>query len=189
MQITPLAIPAVKLLTPRKFGDDRGFFSETYNVRTLAGLGIHDVFVQDNHSLSGPIGTVRGLHFQKPPHAQVKLVRVVRGRIFDVAVDVRHGSPTYGQWVGVELSAANWQQLYIPAGFAHGFCTLEPETEVLYKTSDFYAPEHDAGFHWLDPAFGVKWPVAPADATLSAKDTALPCAADVPPAFQFSAGS
>jgi dTDP-4-dehydrorhamnose 3,5-epimerase len=185
MQITPLAIPDIKLLTPRKFGDDRGFFSETYNARTLASVGIHDVFVQDNHSLSGPAGTVRGLHFQKPPHAQAKLVRVVRGRIFDVAVDIRHGSPTYGQWVSAELSAGNWQQLYIPAGFAHGFCTLTPETEVCYKTSDFYEPQLDAGLHWLDPAFEITWPVSPEAATLSPKDQSLPCLADVSPAFYF----
>jgi dTDP-4-dehydrorhamnose 3,5-epimerase len=185
MQVTPLAIPEVKLLTPRKFGDDRGFFSETYNARTLAGIGIHDTFVQDNHSLSGPVGTVRGLHFQKPPHPQAKLVRVVRGRIFDVAVDIRHGSPTYGQWVGVDLSAENWQQLYIPAGFAHGFCTLESDTEVCYKTSDFYEPRLDAGLHWLDPAFEITWPVSPAAATLSPKDQSLPCLTEVSPAFYF----
>jgi dTDP-4-dehydrorhamnose 3,5-epimerase len=187
MQITSLAIPDVKLLTPKKFGDDRGFFSETYNARTLAGLGVTETFVQDNHSLSGPVGTVRGLHFQKPPHAQAKLVRVVRGRIFDVAVDIRQRSATYGQWVGVELSAENWQQLYIPAGFAHGFCTLEPETEVLYKTTDFYAPELDAGLHWRDPAFDIAWPVAAADATLSAKDLALPCLAAVSSPFSTTA--
>ena len=143
MQITTLAIPDVKLIGPAIHRDARGFFSETFNARALIAAGIDQVFVQDNQSLSVERGVVRGLHFQLQPKAQDKLVRVTRGAILDVAVDIRRGSPTYGRHVAVELSAANWQQLWVPKGFAHGFCTLEPDTEVIYKVTDYYAPEFE----------------------------------------------
>ncbi len=147
----------VQLLLPRRFGDNRGWFAETYNRTTFDGLGITQTFVQDNHSLSVSQFTLRGLHFQLPPRGQDKLVRCIRGRIFDVAVDIRRGSPTYGQWVGVELSAENGHQLFIPIGFAHGFLTLEPDCEITYKCSDTYAPECDGGICW-DSA-GIDWPM------------------------------
>lgn len=183
MNVVALDIPDVKLITPRRFGDHRGFFSEVYNARTFANAGIDIEFVQDNHAFSREAGTLRGLHFQKPPHAQAKLVRVTRGRIYDVAVDIRRGSPTCGRHVGVELSAANWSQLLVPAGFAHGYCTLEPDTEVLYKVDAYYAPEHDAGILWSDPALAISWPVAADKAQLSDKDLRLPLFKDVGPAF------
>jgi dTDP-4-dehydrorhamnose 3,5-epimerase len=170
MDIQSLAIPEVKLIAPKIFRDERGFLSETYNARSFKAAGIDAGFVQDNHSLSRSKGVVRGLHFQAPPHAQGKLVRVTRGAIFDVAVDIRHGSPTFGRHVSAVLSADNWAQLWIPVGFAHGFCTLEPDTEVLYKVTDYYAPECDRGIEWNDPALGIAWPIAPADAILSPKD-------------------
>lgn len=178
----PLA--GLKLITPHKFGDNRGFFSETYNAQMLAELGIHDRFVQDNHSLSVEKGTVRGLHYQKPPHAQAKLVRVSRGGIVDVVVDIRRGSPTYGQHVAEELSAENWSQLYIPIGFAHGFCTLTADTELQYKVSDYYAPASDAGILWNDPALGIIWPSF-AGRQLSPKDLALSCFADIDTPFDY----
>lgn len=171
--VTEYPLAGLKLITPKKFGDNRGFFSETYNAEMLAELGIRERFVQDNHSLSVEKGTVRGLHFQSPPHAQAKLVRVSRGSILDVAVDLRRGSPTYGQHVAVELSAENWHQLFIPVGFAHGFCTLAPNTELQYKVSDYYAPECDGGILWNDPALAIAWPDF-AGAQLSPKDLTLP---------------
>lgn len=172
MQIDDFSIRGLKLITPKKFGDDRGFFSETYNRRLLEEHEIAYDFVQDNQSLSRETGTVRGLHFQTPPHGQVKLVRVVRGSILDVAVDVRVGSPTYGQHVAVELSAENWKQLLIPVGFAHGFCTLEPDTEIAYKVTDYYSAECDGGILWNDAALGIDWPAA-AGSQVSPKDAAL----------------
>lgn len=174
----------VQLLRPRRHGDARGWFTEVYNRDTFAGLGITCVFVQDNHSLSVPVFTLRGLHFQTPPRAQDKLVRCVRGRIFDVAVDLRGGSPTYGQWVGAELSADNGHQLFVPVGFAHGFLTLEPDCEVTYKCSELYAPAHDGGVRW-DGA-GIDWPI-PGDVTpeLSAKDATLPRLADFDSPFDY----
>lgn len=180
-----LAIPEVILVTPAKFGDDRGFFSETYNAQAFCAAGIDATFVQDNQSLSRQKGVVRGLHFQKPPHAQGKLVRVVRGRILDVAVDIRVGSPTFGRHVSAELSADNWQQLWVPAGFAHAFCTLEADTEVVYKVTDYYAPECDAGILWNDPDLAIDWPVDAADAVLSAKDAVLPRLADLGECFRY----
>jgi dTDP-4-dehydrorhamnose 3,5-epimerase len=174
MDVRALDIPDVKLITPKKFGDSRGFFSEVYNGRTFAQVGLTTAFVQDNHSLSAEVGTIRGLHFQRPPHAQTKLIRVVRGAIFDVAVDLRRRSPTFGRHVTAELSAANWAQLYVPAGFAHGFCTLAPDTEVLYKVDAFYAPAHDAGVSWSDPDLGIVWPAVANPPHLSAKDRTLP---------------
>ena len=174
MQVETLAIPEVKVLIPKKFGDRRGFFSEVYSARTLAEAGIDAAFVQDNHSFSALAGTVRGLHFQTPPRAQDKLVRVVRGSVFDVAVDLRRSSPTYGRHVSAVLSATAWNQILIPVGFAHGFMTLEPDTEVLYKVSDYYAPGNDAGLLWSDPGLGIRWPRPESEAALSDKDRTLP---------------
>jgi dTDP-4-dehydrorhamnose 3,5-epimerase len=183
LSVEPTAIPDVKIVSPKRHGDDRGFFSETFNQRSFAEAGLDAVFVQDNHSLSGPAGTVRGLHFQSPPAGQAKLVRVVRGAILDVAVDLRRSSPTYGKHVAVELSADNWRQLWVPVGFAHGFCTLVPDTEVIYKVTEFYSPQHDLGMQWDDPDLGVAWPVAAGAATLSNKDLSLPRFADLAPVF------
>lgn len=177
--ITSLSIPDVKVIVPDRFGDDRGFFSETYSRRVMADAGIEEEFVQDNHSLSAVVGTVRGLHYQLPPFAQAKLVRVIRGAVVDVAVDIRRGSPTFGQHVAVTLSAAAWNQIYVPAGFAHGFCTLEPDTEVVYKVTAYYSRVHDRGISWNDPQLGIAWPVESATAQLSDKDRNQPRLADV----------
>lgn len=174
------------VLTPRRFADDRGWFSETYNARTLAELGIDTVFVQDNHSLSVPAGTLRGLHYQAPPHAQAKLVRVARGAIYDVAVDVRRGAPSYGRWTGVELSADNGRQLLIPTGFLHGFVTLCDDTEVIYKCSDLYAPECDGAVRW--DSCGVDWPLEGRAPVLSGKDTSAPGFADWDSPFTWEGG-
>lgn len=167
-------IPEVKLLDAKRLGDDRGFFSEVYNKRQLLSQGIEIDFVQDNHSLSRDVGTVRGLHFQIPPFAQDKLVRVVRGSILDVAVDIRRGSPTFGRHVSAVINAEKWNQILVPIGFAHGFCTLEPDTEVLYKVSNYYSPEHDRGLLWNDPDLGIDWPVNVRDAVVSARDRTHP---------------
>lgn len=175
----------VTLIKPKRFSDDRGWFSETYSRKATAGLGITDEFVQDNHSLSRPVGTIRGLHFQTPPHGQGKLVRCVRGRIIDYAVDVRAGSPTYGRHVGVELNAENGWQLFVPVGFAHGFITLEPDTEVVYKVTDFYAPDCDGGIRWNDPAIGIDWPLPEGGPALSPKDEKLPLLADWQSPFAY----
>lgn len=183
MDVVSLSIPDVKIIRPRKFQDSRGFFSEVYSARALAGHGIAATFVQDNHSYSAEKGTIRGLHFQVPPFAQDKLVRVVRGSILDVAVDIRRGSPTFGQHVSAVISAADWNQIWVPVGFAHGFCTLEPDTEVIYKVSNFYAPECDRGIIWNDPALGIEWPVAAGEALLSDKDKTHPRLADAPQLF------
>lgn len=170
-------LPGVLILTPRRFGDARGFFSETWNRRTMAGLGVEIDFVQDNHSLSAEVGTIRGLHFQAPPAAQDKLVRCGRGAFLDVVVDIRRGSPTWGRWMGIELSAENGRQLLVPKGFAHGFVTRLPDTEICYKCSDFYAPETEGAVLFSDPAIGIDWGIAPGDAILSDKDrAALPLA-------------
>jgi dTDP-4-dehydrorhamnose 3,5-epimerase len=180
MKVTDTAIPAVKLIQPVRHADHRGFFSETYSVRALADAGIATAMVQDNQSLSRARGTVRGLHLQLPPMAQAKLVRVLRGAILDVAVDLRRGSPSFGRHVAMVLDAASGAQLFIPEGFAHGFCTLEPETEVFYKVSAPYAPALERGVRWNDPSLGIAWPAC-ADATLmSARDRALPLLADQP---------
>ncbi|MFO1091098.1 MAG: dTDP-4-dehydrorhamnose 3,5-epimerase [Hyphomicrobiales bacterium] len=179
MKIEPLALSGVKLITPVRFEDARGYFSETFKESALAEAGIDTRFVQDNQSLSVPAGTVRGLHFQKPPFAQAKLVRVLAGAILDVAVDLRHGSSTYGQHIAVELSAANGLQLLVPVGFAHGFVTRSPDTVVLYKVSAPYSAAHDAGVRWNDPAFGIEWGVPAQGATLSDKDRSLPLLADL----------
>ena len=183
MQIRESRISAVKILIPEKHGDHRGFFSEVYNQQALAEAGIDVDFVQDNHSLSAGKGTVRGLHFQTPPFAQDKLVRVVRGAAFDVAVDLRRESPTYGQHVSVVLSAEAWNQILVPIGFAHGFMTLEPDTEVVYKVSNFYAPDHDKGLLWNDPDLAIPWPLDAGAAVLSPKDGNLPKLAEIDSPF------
>ncbi len=185
MQFEPLHIPGPVLVRPAKLEDARGFFSETYNARLFREAGLPTAFVQDNHSFSAAAGVVRGLHFQLPPRAQGKLVRVVRGAVLDVAVDLRRGSPSFGQYVAVELSAANWRQLWIPVGFAHGFCTLEPDTEVIYKVTDFYDAASERGLAWDDPDLAIPWPVAPADAILSDKDRRQPRLAELPDYFGF----
>lgn len=169
----PTELPGVLLLTPVRHGDTRGYFSETYNKRSFAEAGIDLEFVQDNESLSAEAGTVRGLHFQTPPFEQAKLVRVLSGAVFDVAVDLRAGSPHYGRHTAVRLSAAEGNQLIIPAGFAHGFCTLEPDTKVFYKVDRHYSAAHDAGLLWNDPEIGIEWPVAGEKAVLSDKDRRL----------------
>ena len=174
VKVRGLSILEVKILTPNKYEDSRGFFSEVYNRKTLGEAGIEINFIQDNHSFSEKKGTVRGLHFQTPPFAQDKLVRVVRGSVFDVAVDLRQNSATYGQHVSVVLSAETWNQLLIPIGFAHGFMTLEPDTEVLYKVSNHYSPEHDKGLLWNDAALGIRWPLPADEALLSNKDLQHP---------------
>lgn len=181
MEVNP-----VRLLQPRRFSDDRGWFSETFKEKELQTFGIDVHFVQDNHSLSRMKGTLRGIHFQVPPHAQDKLVRCIRGRIFDIAVDLRKGSPTYGQWVGAELSADNGQQLYVPIGFGHAFVTLEPDTEVIYKVTDYYAPECDGGIRWNDPDISVAWPAALEAPALSAKDAVLPFLAEFDSPFCYN---
>lgn len=185
MDVQALRIPDVKLLTPRRFKDARGFFSETFNARIAKAAGLPETFVQDNHSLSLAKGVVRGLHFQIAPHAQGKLVRVTRGAVLDVAVDIRRGSPTYGQHVSAVLSADNWAQLWIPVGFAHAFCTLEPDTEFLYKVTDYYAPECDRGVRWNDPALGITWPIAESEAIVSDKDARNPTLAELPAYFEY----
>jgi dTDP-4-dehydrorhamnose 3,5-epimerase len=167
-----LEIPEVVLIEPKVFQDGRGFFMETYKFSDFAAFGIAERFVQDNHSRSKK-SVIRGLHYQNPPKAQGKLVRAVVGEIFDVAVDIRRGSPTYGKWVGEKLSSENKRMLYIPPGFAHGFCVLSAEAEVVYKVTEEYAPEHEAGIIWNDPDIGISWPIA--NPIISEKDAALPC--------------
>jgi dTDP-4-dehydrorhamnose 3,5-epimerase len=183
MQVVETAIPAVRLITPKKFGDHRGFFSETYNRKKLVDAGIDVAFVQDNHSLSAAKGTIRGLHYQIPPMAQDKLVRVVRGSLLDVAVDVRRTSPTFGRWVSAVISAKAWNQILVPAGFAHGFVTLEPDTEVIYKVTDYWSPDHERGIRWDDRALGIDWGVNAEEAVLSDKDASWPTLADQPDLF------
>lgn len=185
MKVESLAIPEVKLVTPRKFGDARGFFSETWQQERFAAAEIPGPFVQDNHVLSTQRGVVRGLHLQVPPHAQGKLMRVLRGAIWDVAVDVRHGSPTYGKWVAAELSAENWHQLWVPVGFLHGYCTLTEITEVFYKVSGPYDRAAERGVIWNDPDLALPWPVASGDALQSDKDTTLPRLKDCPVWFSY----
>ncbi len=167
-------LDGVLILEPRRFHDERGFFCESWNENRLADLGLDLNFVQDNHSLSHDVGTVRGLHYQSPPHAQDKLVRCGRGRILDVAVDIRRDSPTFKQWVAVELSFDNGRQLLVPKGFAHGFATLEPMSEIIYKCTDFYAPECDRAIQFDDPDIGVEWGITREGALVSDKDRAAP---------------
>lgn len=174
LNVVSLEIPDVKIISPVKHGDERGFFSETYNKKTFADAGIHLDFVQDNHSFSAVPGTLRGLHYQSPPFAQDKLVRVVRGRILDVAVDLRRASPTFGKWVAAEISADKWNQILVPVGFAHAVCTLEPDTEMIYKVSNFYSAAHDLGIRWDDPTLAIPWPFPKEQLVLSEKDKKQP---------------
>ena len=167
MDIKVTKLAGVRVLKPRYFHDPRGYFVETYNKRTAGELGLTACFVQDNQSLSLKRGTVRALHFQVPPKAQAKLVRVLCGGIYDVAVDLRLGSPTYGSWVAETLTAAGGEQMFVPRGFAHGYCTLEPNTEVAYKVDDYYTAQCEQGLAWDDPTLAIAWPVSPGDAVLS----------------------
>jgi dTDP-4-dehydrorhamnose 3,5-epimerase len=178
VEVKELELAGVYEITPQRFGDDRGFFSETYSAPGLVAAGIDLIFVQDNHSLSRAVGVLRGLHYQLPPFAQDKLVRVVHGAIFDVAVDIRKNSPTFGRWLGLEVSAEKWNQILVPRGFAHGFVTLVPDTEVVYKVTERYAPEYDRSIRFDDPAIGIDWPVPAAGITLSDKDRGAPLLAD-----------
>jgi dTDP-4-dehydrorhamnose 3,5-epimerase len=185
MQIAQTEINEVKVLKPVRHSDQRGFFSEVFKESELRQHGIDVHFVQDNHSLSALEGVVRGLHFQIPPFAQAKLLRVTAGSIFDVAVDIRWGSPSFGQHVALVLSACEWNQIFIPEGFAHGFCSLEPDTEVIYKVSAYYSAGHDRGLLWNDPALGISWPLAVSEAMLSDKDRKHPILADLPRFFEY----
>lgn len=178
MEIEPTSLADVLIVKPRVYADTRGSFSETWNRVTLARTGVVLEFVQDNQSINAAAGTVRGLHYQAPPHAQDKLVRAAHGAIFDVAVDVRVNSPTYRQWVGVELTAENARQLLVPKGFLHGFVTMAPNTVVLYKTTDFYAPECDGGVHFADPDLAIDWRIDLSRAVVSDKDARAPRFAD-----------
>ena len=183
MIVTKTALSGVVLLEPARHGDDRGFFSESWNKKRMVEAGLHYDFLQDNHSLSATVGTLRGLHFQSPPHAQAKLVRCGRGRLFDVAVDIRNGSPTYGQWTGAELTFENGKQLLVPDGFLHGFITRESDTEVIYKVTDYYAPECDGAVRW--DSCGIDWGFA-GTPTLSAKDEAAVRFDDFDSPFEWS---
>lgn len=178
LKVEALAIPDVKLITPARFGDNRGFFSETYNAERFKAAGIEADFVQDNHSLSAEIGTVRGLHYQAPPFAQAKLVRVLRGAIVDVAVDVRKGSPTYGKWVKAELSDENGVQIFVPRGFLHGFVTRVPNTEIAYKVDNYYSKECDGSVKWDDPDLAIDWGLNGLAAICSQKDEQAPAFRD-----------
>jgi dTDP-4-dehydrorhamnose 3,5-epimerase len=186
MIVTTTEIPEVLLIEPKRFGDNRGFFSEVFNAKLLAAHIGEAIFVQDNHSLSQKQGTLRGIHFQSPPFAQDKLVRCVKGAILDVAVDLRRGSPYFGRYVTAQLSADNWRQLYVPKGFGHAFLTLTPDTEVIYKVTDYYAPDHDGGIIWNDPDLAIAWGLSESDAVeLSAKDRSLPFLADFDTPFSY----
>ncbi|MCL6682436.1 dTDP-4-dehydrorhamnose 3,5-epimerase [Sphingomonas alba] len=179
LEVRPLGLDGVVEIRPVRHGDDRGFFSEVWNQRDFAAAGIDVAFVQDNHSLSREPGVLRGLHYQAPPFAQDKLIRVSRGAVFDVAVDIRKGSQTFGQWASIILSAAEWNQMFVPAGFAHGFLALEPDTEVQYKVSAPYSREHDRAIRFDDPAIGIEWPIDRAALILSDKDRAAPLLAEI----------
>jgi dTDP-4-dehydrorhamnose 3,5-epimerase len=178
MIVRQLELDGLLEIIPRKFGDDRGFFSETYNAKSFAEAGIDLQFVQDNHSFSAAKGVARGLHYQLPTRAQDKLVRVIRGAILDVAVDIRKSSPTFGKWVALEVSAEKWNQILVPKGFAHGFMTLVENTEVIYKVTDYYSPEHDRSIRFDDPAIGIEWPLPSSGVQLSDKDQKAPLFAD-----------
>ena len=184
MEVTKTKLPGVLLLKPARFGDARGFFSESWNRKTMSNQGIDIDFVQDNHSISAAVNTVRGLHFQSPPHAQAKLVRCGRGALFDVAVDIRVDSDTFGQWVGYELTAENGLQLLIPGGFLHGFATRAPDTEIIYKCTDYYAPECDGAVRFDDPKIGIDWGLN-GPAVLSDKDAKAPLMTDFDSPFTF----
>ena len=185
IEVSILQIPDVKILTLQKHGDSRGFLTESYNKRLFEEVEINIDFVQDNHVFVVEKGTVRGLHFQTEPFAQDKLVRVPRGAIFDVVVDIRVGSPTYGQHVSAVISAENWSQIFVPTGFAHGLVTLEPNTEILYKVSNYYSPEHDKGIYWNDSALGIEWDVDESKAIMSEKDKKQPLLSELPAYVHF----
>ncbi len=185
MKVERLAIPDLLLITPRRFADSRGYFVETYTQRTFAAIGIAVTFRQDNQSLSTQRGTIRGLHFQLAPEPQTKLVRAITGAIFDVAVDLRQGSPTYGRWCGTNLSATGGEELFIPVGFAHAFCTLEPDTLVAYKVDGFYDKEAEAGIRWDDPDIAIEWPLPRGEIKVSDKDAALPLLREAATPFAF----
>ena len=185
MQVISTDIAEIKELRPVRHRDPRGFFSEIFRDDVLMRHGIDAAFVQENHSLSVDRGVIRGLHFQVPPEGQAKLVRVSAGSILDVAVDIRHGSPTYGRHVAIVLTAAEGNQLFVPEGFAHGFCTLEPNTELVYKVSRYYSPAHDLGMLWNDPSLGIAWPVAESAASLSDKDRRQPRLVELPHYFRY----
>src|SRR4051794_16850805 len=185
MDVRDLALPGLVLLRTRRFCDARGYFSETHNERTFQAAGITARFVQDNQSYSAKRGTIRGLHFQLPPASQAKLVRVLQGSVYDVAVDLRVGSSTYGRWVGKTLTAESGEQLFVPRGLAHAFCTLEPHTILAYKVDDFYAPESDSGLIWNDPTLAIAWPVEPQEVVLSDKDLKLGRFADFVSPFRY----
>ncbi len=186
MQVRELGLPGVLEIVPDRFDDERGFFSETWNAAGFHEAGIDIAWVQDNHSLSVTPFVLRGLHYQMPPFAQDKLVRVVRGAIFDVAVDIRHGSPSFGKWVGLEVSRARWNQILVPKGFAHGFVTLMPDTEVTYKVSALYSPSHDRSLRYDDPDIGIDWSLGGAMPILSKKDAGAPHLAKVDTGFRFN---
>jgi dTDP-4-dehydrorhamnose 3,5-epimerase len=184
LDVRSLAIPDVKLIRTRRFSDARGYFCETFQQADFAAQGVENNFLQDNQSSSDRPGTIRGLHFQRPPFTQTKLVRVLHGSIFDVAVDLRRSSASFGKHIAVELSSEGNEQLFIPAGFAHGFCTLEPDTVVFYKVDQFFSAAHDSGVNWADSRLGIEWPVATTEAILSDKDRQLPMLADLAPIFE-----
>jgi len=181
MKFTKTSLEGVILIEPAVFFDNRGFFLESYSQKEFEKNGINIQFVQDNHSRSNVVGTIRGMHYQDPPFAQSKLLRVTKGKIYDVVLDIRKSSPTFGQWKGFELSASNFQILFVPAGFAHGFATVEPETEVQYKVDKFYSPAHDRGIRWDDPQVNIKWPVS--NPQLSEKDSRLPLLSEITTPF------
>lgn len=183
LDVSPLPLSGACVIHTSRFQDDRGYFAETYAQQDFFNVGIRNKFVQDNQSCSKTVGTIRGLHFQSPPYSQAKLVRVLRGAILDVIVDLRRSSPTYGKHAVVELNDENHDQLFVPAGFAHGFCTLKPDTEIAYKVDAFYAAEHDHGLNWADSELGIPWPVKPDDAVLSDKDRRHPSLASLPAYF------
>lgn len=189
MQVEALAIPEVKIITPQRFADDRGFFSETYNERVFREIGVAGHLVYDNHSASAAVGTVRGLHYQSPPFAQAKLIRVLRGRILDVAVDARKGSPTFGRHVKAELSDETGAQIFVPAGFLHGFITLEPDTHVAYKVDAYYSRECDGAVRFDDPDLGIDWGPAAADAVTSDKDRSAPAWSSFKTPFEYRVDS
>jgi dTDP-4-dehydrorhamnose 3,5-epimerase len=178
-------VPAVRVITPRRHQDSRGFFSEVWRHDALMEAGIDVRFVQDNHAASRAAGTIRGLHFQIGGAAQAKLIRCPRGSIFDVAVDIRRGSPTFGRHTAIVLSGENWKQLYVPVGFAHGYCTLKPDTEVMYKVSAYYDPASERGLPWDDPEIGIAWPLRPDQAILTERDRMFPRLAELPDFFRF----
>ena len=186
MQIERFKIEDIFVIVPARHGDHRGFFSETYRKNLLSAEGVNADLIQDNHVYSAERGVLRGLHYQIPPHPQGKLVRCARGAILDVGVDIRQSSPTYGQHIAVELSAANWKQLWVPPGFAHGYVTLEPDSEVIYKVTDYWSPDCERGLAWDDPSLGIDWRLSPTNLILADRDRSNPRLADIEPAFQYN---